>query len=582
PYQHSRGAPLYRPLKIFTQDPAASKLEGSIALINVPYEKLEPGPKGAIFEVDNYDGHQSNRKVDLDDPAILIENGLEASPSNPRFHQQMVYAVCTMVYAGFRSALGRHAAWSFGDRLKIRPHVPNLANAYYDKDRGELIFGYYAAASEVVGRNLPGGIVFTCLSHDIVVHECTHALLDGLRAQFTLPTGPDVLAFHEAFADLMTVFQRFSYEKVVRVALRHSGGSLERAQLLTDIAVQFARTTKLKAALRTALDPSPYGKNNEPHALGSVLVSAIFEAFVTVYRRKTERYVRLATGGSGILPPGALPHDLQDILAAEASRLASQFQSVCIRAIDYCPALDIEFGEYLRALITADYDLVPDDPWGYREALIDAFSRRKVYPRWVRSFGEDALLWSSPTKPVPNASDLSFAKLQFEGDPFNVPGAEELKRQACALGHIVTRPHFMEAFGLVRSGDPRLDGDPVDLPRVHSIRAARRVGPQGQIVFDLVGEVTQRRRVGSQNGKPPFDFYGGATVILGPEGELRYVVSKSVVNKERLERQRKFLTEDGSRYWTVQNGKLTVQPQLFFNLHEEEGAGRRFLSDRNV
>src|SRR5688500_12617723 len=56
PYQRARGVPLYRPLKIFTQDPAASKLEGSIALINVPYEKLEPGPKGAIFEVDNFDG----------------------------------------------------------------------------------------------------------------------------------------------------------------------------------------------------------------------------------------------------------------------------------------------------------------------------------------------------------------------------------------------------------------------------------------------------------------------------------------------------------------------------------------------
>ncbi|HEY5893625.1 MAG TPA: hypothetical protein VIT91_10380 [Chthoniobacterales bacterium] len=30
------------------------------------------------------------------------------------------------------------------------------------------------------------------------------------------------------------------------------------------------------------------------------------------------------------------------------------------------------FGEYLRALITADFDLVPDDRWAYREALIDA------------------------------------------------------------------------------------------------------------------------------------------------------------------------------------------------------------------
>ena len=35
---------------------------------------------------------------------------------------------------------------------------------------------------------------------------------------------------------------------------------------------------------------------------------------------------------------------------------------MCIRALDYCPAVDITFGEYLRALITADLDAVPNDP----------------------------------------------------------------------------------------------------------------------------------------------------------------------------------------------------------------------------
>src|SRR5437870_2673918 len=131
----------------------------------------------------------------------------------------------------------------------------------------------------------------------------------------------------------------------------------------------------------------------EPHVLGQVLVSAVFDAFTTIFKRKTERYLRLATGGTGVLPPGELPADLQNLLATEASQTASQFLSICIRAIDYCPPVDIEFGEFLRAVITADYDLVPDDPWGYREAWVDAFRRRQIYPRHVRNLSEDALRW---------------------------------------------------------------------------------------------------------------------------------------------------------------------------------------------
>src|SRR5688500_20038961 len=36
------------------------------------------------------------------------------------------------------------------------------------------------------------------------------------------------------------------------------------------------------------------------------------------------------------------------------------------------------FGDFLRAMITADYDLVPGDRHGYREALIEAFRLRGI------------------------------------------------------------------------------------------------------------------------------------------------------------------------------------------------------------
>src|SRR5262249_40210631 len=147
---------------------------------------------------------------------------------------------------------------------------------------------------------------------------------------------------------------------------------------LTSLAQQFGQTIGERQALRTAIDidpdkPKRYNEDLEEHELGSVLVSAVFEAFVTVFNHKTERYFRLATNGTGALPPGDLPKELQTVLAKQASKLAAQFQALCIRAIDYCPPIDIELGEYLRAIVTADRDLVPDDKWAYREALVDAF-----------------------------------------------------------------------------------------------------------------------------------------------------------------------------------------------------------------
>src|SRR5918912_1423260 len=40
PYERKNGDPVYRPLKIFTLDPSASRLEGAVAVVNVPYEPL--------------------------------------------------------------------------------------------------------------------------------------------------------------------------------------------------------------------------------------------------------------------------------------------------------------------------------------------------------------------------------------------------------------------------------------------------------------------------------------------------------------------------------------------------------------
>lgn len=588
PHERQPQEPVYRPLRIYTVDPSQRRLEGAVATVNVAYEPLAQGPVGALLEVVDIDAAtgRSKRKADLEDPFVLIADGYEPSPSDPRFHQQMVYAVCSNVYSAFRTALGRTPGWGFGGdrdtRLVIRPHHALEPNAYYTRvgDHGELRFGFYPANDKPTDGSMPGGFVFTCLSHDIVVHEMTHALLDGMRAHFMVPTNADVIAFHEAFADIVAVFQHFSYPEVVRTAIRQCRGALNQSALLGDVARQFGHTTGRNGPLRSALDDGAvrqYRAELEPHELGSVLVSAVFEAFTTVFARKTQALVRLATGGTGELPRGELPHDLQQLLATRASKLASQFLSICIRAVDYCPPTGIMFGDYLRALITADRDLVPDDPWDYRGALVDAFWRRSIYPRNVPHLSQDALLWRSPRIELPPVKGLDFATLKFRGDPGRPADGSELCRQARALGAFVTQPAYLEEFGLVAQDDPRLrKGDHMHPPTVQSIRSVRRAGPNGQVVFDLIAEVTQAMHVRPGPDGPGFTHHGGSTVILSPMGEVRFIVLKSVVGDGRIARRREFLGSTlGRRFWQMQGGLLVPVRDMFHLTHAPcDGVGR--------
>ncbi|HEV2839831.1 MAG TPA: hypothetical protein VGW39_00760 [Chthoniobacterales bacterium] len=582
PYERKWDDPLYRRLRIFSLDPSVSRLDGAQATVKVPYEPLQPGPVGHLFKVDDFDSTQNTHwgRVDLDQPAVLLNDGRDPSISEPLFHQQMVYAVCSTVHAAFRRALGRSVTWGFQapnrkreavGPLRIRPHAFEEQNAYYDRTTGELCFGYFSTPEDVRGPTPPGGIVFTCLSHDIVAHEVTHALLDGLRAHFSEPTGADVLGFHEGFADLVATFQHFSHREVLEIAIRRSEGRIEEAEFLTGIAHEFGKSLSSTKPLRTAYEPESkegpktYRKDMEAHEMGEILVRAVFEAALTVFRRKTAPYRRLATGGTGELPKGEIPIELQKIYGEKASRLASNFLSICIRAIDYCPPVDLELGEYLRAVITADYDLVPDDPWGYREALIDAFRVRRIYPPKVTSLSQETLRWQCSELSVKTIPRLNFAELKFQGDPASPANAEELCKQGEALGAVLGCERNLEQFGLALNGDKALKGDTVALPRVQSIRTSRRVGPDGQIVFDLVAEVTQRRTVRGPNGS--FPFFGGATVIIGPKGELRYVIAKNILNEDRLEQQREFMRGAGRDFWSMKNGEAAAEPNAFRLLH---------------
>jgi hypothetical protein len=99
-----------------------------------------------------------------------------------------------------------------------------------------------------------------------------------------------------------------------------------------------------------------------------------------IYESRVADLRRIATRGSGVLPEGKLHLDLVKRLTHEAAKSARHVQAMCIRALDYTLLAEMTFGDFLRAVITADFDLYPTDARRYRIAFIEAFRKHGIFP----------------------------------------------------------------------------------------------------------------------------------------------------------------------------------------------------------
>src|SRR5204862_6746445 len=108
--------------------------------------------------------------------------------------------------------------------------------------------------------------------------------------------------------------------------------------------------------------------------------AAVVDSFLAIYNDRLADLLPISTGGTGVLPSGAIHPDLVRRLAGEAAKSAGHVLNMCIRALDYVPPVDVTFGDYLRAIITADYDLVRNDDLHYRIAFVESFRKRGIYP----------------------------------------------------------------------------------------------------------------------------------------------------------------------------------------------------------
>jgi hypothetical protein len=305
---------------------------------------------------------------------------------------------------------------------------------------------------------------------------------------------------------------------------------------LIDLAQQFGEASGMRRGLRSALDVWHDQKTiqtriNDSHFRGSILVAAVFDAYFTVYLRRTADLFRIYRAGGGNSDAEDLPGPLARLLAEQASKTAAEFFRLCVRSLDYCPPVDITFGDFLRALITANFDLHPVEGKGVRDALMQSFRVRGIYPENASFFSEDALCWprlpkwpepGDPRPPAPDALPPVQAEITHP-----VTGKKEMADLIFGSPNGMTTEEMdingavLRQYALDNAALLGFDSDP-NLPEEYrpfspSFHPMFRVGPDGVLRTDMVVELVQTKRAPFDARVPDvgsFPMRGGVTLII--------------------------------------------------------------------
>jgi hypothetical protein len=577
--------PRTRKLRIIAQDPSVRDSDGYILTteIEIPAEELAPGPRGYRVHVVDYD--TSTGTLYQPQPYKPLKDGCYIDPyadvekektnellAEPGFHAQNVYAIVMRTLARFESALGRRVSWGFqGHQIYVAPHAFADANAFYSKRDQALAFGYFRIPSE----DDKSEHIFTCLSHDVVAHETTHAILDGLRERYTTPSSPEQAGFHEGFADVVALLSVFSLKDVVKNLLTKKSKDKNglritshrlpvkvltekhlRDSTLFGLAEQMGQALSgirgnalRRSAQLPTLDnlPSTNKKSvsylktkefQEPHRCGELLVAAMMNAFLKVWLTRLDKYVADRTEVD------------VSIVVDEGAAAADHLLTMAIRALDYMPPTDIRFHDYLSAVLTSDRETVPDDSrYEYRKIIRDSFAGYGINP--AEKADSDGY-WNTVD------GNFSFDRTHFES--------------------LLREPNEIFRFIWDNRSNLRLETEEdyfgKAYMKVQSVRPCLRIGPDGFIVRETVAEYVQMTTLRADElpdlginiiseipDEMEIMLYGGGTLIFDEYGKLKFHIQNSIFSRTNQPERIKYLWQYG--YFTNQN----FTENIFFKMH---------------
>jgi hypothetical protein len=364
--------------KIYLQDPFVAAREESVGIEEITMPSPEPvlgsGPSTSRVVVVDYN-------ADLDvvfEPAAPLASGAGFNTGrtneleNLKFHQVNAWAVVnrTLQLLEGERVLGRRVPWAFsGGRLTIIPHAGYWENAYYDRSTGALHFFYFE------GKH--GSPVFTCLSHDIITHELGHAVLDGLKPYYNEISSPATAGFHEFFGDAVAIATKLTHKSIAALVAGRQD-AVNSTSLITNLAAGFGAGladeygSLADAYLRSAANQKKmkHVKNvYEEHKYSEVLTGAYYSFLKTAYATRLKAAIND--------PDRPKDTDKQRRVRALISA-AGVTARMLIRAVDYCPPVDIQFLDFARAAIRSDQMAYPLDVGNHRRDLINVFVDRGI------------------------------------------------------------------------------------------------------------------------------------------------------------------------------------------------------------
>jgi hypothetical protein len=207
-------------------------------------------------------------------------------------------------------------------------------------------------------------------------------------------------------------------------------------------------------------------------------------------------------------------------------------------------------------VITADHEFDPLDEAHDRVAFVEAFRRHGIVPDDVRTLSPDGLLWRPATAAPDEDENVVVALVQQWAVDID---SWHLTQDRHALYDLMQRHRaalhdFLAAQ--MQAGSRVLGGlDPAHPFEVHSIRPSTGADWHGWPTLDWVVELTQgipqyadpAAEPAGEPGTPLFTFRGGCTLIVDARsGRVRYSIKKPL-DPARLERQRAFHLDEGSR-----------------------------------
>jgi hypothetical protein len=539
--------------RVIALDPSVRGADGAVltALIEIPNEELAPGPRGYRVQVIDYDASHRILYKPVPYKASDLLKVIPSPEKDRAFQARNVYAIVMRVLARFERALGRRVRWSFpGHQLTIAPHAFEDLNAFYSKEDRAIFFGYYPGDS---------GMVFTCLSHEVIAHETTHALVDGLRDGYLRPSSPDQAAFHEGFADIVALFSVLSLREVVSAGLDLGTSATEglvKASALTENALKQGVLLGLAqqvgetmygthgVALRRSIELPVSAKLaaseefTECHRRGELLVAAVLGAFLKVWKRRIDLYGKLQQGMVSRIG-----------VVDAAVETAEHLLTMAIRALDYCPPTDLLFSDFLSAMLTADYEMQPDDSrYQYRKALLGAFGALGFQPASGALEGAEPGLWGDPGVKELHYSRTHFESLQHDKD---------------------------EIFRFLWENRAALMVDEDAYTRVEDVMPCYRVGADGFLLHETVAVYSQQVRLQARDlkrfglTKPDgmradldLTIFGGGTLILDESGRLKYHVRNRIRSAERQNPRLEYLWTHGGFSGTKAFGLLHLERVL--------------------